>query len=133
MGNTCYDCGAENAEVDAFCRACGASLARTADLWKPGIQAGSSEERVLWEKGDIRLTTDAVLIGMSTDSPDVVPLETVHEVVVEDRCVVLRVKDGDDKYCLLDDPTELADLVRDHVFRSRLAQERKERGFTPSD
>jgi len=133
VSNTCYNCGTLNAEVEKFCHKCGAALGKLSDMQQSGIQAGSGEERVLWEAGDIRLTTEAVLIGMETDAPDVVPLDTIHEVVVESRCLVLKVNDGDDKYCMMDDPTELADLVRDHMFRGRLAHERKDLGYIPPD
>lgn len=133
MSKTCYNCGTQNAEAETFCHKCGASLGKLSDLQKSGIQAGSAEERVLWDNGDIQLTTDAVLIGMSSDAPDVVPLETVYDVIVEDRCVVLKVKDGDDRYCMLDDPAELADLVKDQMERPRLAHERRDMGYIPPD
>ncbi|HZJ03797.1 MAG TPA: hypothetical protein VFE20_09045 [Thermoleophilia bacterium] len=133
MSKTCYNCGTQNAEAEAFCHTCGASLGRLSDLQKSGIQAGSAEERVLWENGDIQLTTDAVLIGMATDSPDVVPLDTLYDVVLEERCVVLKVKDGDDKYCMLDDPKELAELVKEQMNRPRLAHGRQEMGYNPPE
>ncbi len=133
MSKTCYNCGTENGDIEKFCRKCGAALGSLAHLQHSGIQAGTAEERVLWDNGEITLTTDAVLIGMETDAPDVVPLETIFDVVLEEKCVVLKVKDGDDKYCMLDDPSELAALVREHMFRPRLAHERKESGYIPPD
>lgn len=133
MSKTCYSCGTQNAESETFCHKCGASLRRLSDLQKSGIQAGSAEERVLWDNGTIQLTTDAVLIGMSTDSPDVVPLDTIYDVILEDRCVVLKVKDGDDKYCMLEDPKHLADLVTDQMNRARLAHERRDTGYVPPE
>jgi hypothetical protein len=132
VSTTCYNCGTQNADVETFCRNCGAALAH-ARLQHAGIQAGMPEERVLWSKGDIQLTTSAVLIGMDTDAPDVVPLDTIYDVVVEERCVVLKVKEGDDQYCMLDDPTELATLVKEQMFRPRHAQERTEKGYIPPD
>lgn len=133
MSNTCYNCGTENAEVEQFCHSCGAALGKLSDLQKSAIQGGRAEERVLWDNGEVQLTTHAVLIGMGGDAPDVVPLETIYEVVLEERCVVLKVKDGDDKYCMIDDPTELAELVRDHMLRPRLAHDRKDMGYIPPD
>ena len=131
MSKTCYNCGTQNADAETFCRQCGADLA--GHLQDGGIQAGAPEERVLWEKGDIQLTTQAVLIGMDSDSPDVVPLDTIYEVVLEERCVVLRVKDGDDKQCFLEDPTEFATLLQEQMDRPRYAHERKDMGYIPPD
>ena len=133
VSTTCYNCGTANSDADTFCRTCGAALGKLSDLQHSGIQAGAGEERTLWEKGDITLTTQAVLIGMDSDSPDVIPLETIYEVVQEERCVVLRVKDGDDKFCMLEDPSELAALVKDLMSRSRLAHERRDVGYIPPD
>ncbi|MHB8869462.1 MAG: zinc ribbon domain-containing protein [Thermoleophilia bacterium] len=133
MANTCYNCGTENAESEKFCHSCGAALGRLSDLQHSAIQGGRGPERVLWDNGEVQLTTEAVLIGMTGDAPDVVPLETIYDVVLEERCVVLKVKDGDDKYCMLADPTELAGLIKDHMFRPRLAHERKDMGYIPPD
>ncbi len=133
MASTCYNCGTQNAEAEHYCHKCGAALGELSDLQRSAIQGGPGQERVLWDNGEIQLTTDAVLIGMTGDAPDVIPLETIYDVVLEERCVVLKVKDGDDKYCMLADPTELADLVREHMFRPRLAHERKDMGYIPPD
>lgn len=133
MSTTCYNCGTTNSAADTFCRTCGAALGKLSDLQHSGLQAGSGEERTLWENADITLTTKAVLIGMDTDSPDVVPLDTIYDVVQEDRCVVLKVKDGDDKYCMLDDPTELTALVKEQMSRSRLAHGRTDTRYIPPD
>jgi len=46
---------------------------------------------------------------------------------------VLKVKDGDDKRCMLDDPSELVALVKDQMSRSRLAHERRDVGYIPPD
>ncbi|MHB1343046.1 MAG: zinc ribbon domain-containing protein [Thermoleophilia bacterium] len=133
MASTCYNCGTENAEVEQFCHSCGAALGKRANLQRSAIQGGRGPERVLWDNGEVQLTTEAVLIGMTGDAPDVVPLETIYEVTVEERCVVLKVKDGDDKYCMLADPVEFAGLVKDHMFRPRLAHDRKDMGYIPPD
>lgn len=52
---------------------------------------------------------------------------------VQEGCLVLRVKDGGDRQCMLDSPENLADLIWDHVFRPRLAQNRGEKGYIPPD
>lgn len=130
---TCYNCGTENGDVERFCHRCGAKLGRLSDLQQSAIQAGVGQERVLWQQGDVQLTTEAVLIGMDSDAPDVVPLETIYEVVVEERCLVLRVKTGEDKNCFLETPEELAALINDQMFRVRLAHERKDLGYIEAD
>jgi len=134
LSKSCYNCGTENADVEKFCRNCGAALGHLADMQQSGIQAGRPEERVLWENADIQLTTEAVLIGMDTDAPEVVPLDSIYEVALDDeRCLVLRVKDGADKHCMLDEPQELAALINEQMMRPRLAQSRKEHGYIPPD
>jgi len=125
VSKTCYNCGTENAEVSQFCRDCGADLRGVGSLNRAGVQGGRPQERVLWDNGHIQVTTEAVLIGMNTDEPDVVPLDTIYEVKVEEGCVHLLVKDGDDQQCVLDNPEELADLVRDQMCRPRLSQQRQ--------
>jgi hypothetical protein len=132
VSKTCYNCGTENAETEHFCHKCGASLS-SGRLQNAGIQAGTAEERLLWERGDIQLTTEAVLIGMETATPDVVPLDTIYDVVLEERCVVLKVKDGDDKYCMLEDPGELAALLKDQMMRGRLSHGRTDMGYIPPE
>ncbi|GAB4244084.1 MAG: hypothetical protein Kow00129_03530 [Thermoleophilia bacterium] len=127
MSKTCYNCGTENEESAVFCRDCGANLHRIDELKHTGIQGGTPQERVLFDNGYIQLTTAAVLIGMNTDAPDVIPLDTLYDVTVDGRCITLKVKDGDDQQCFLDDPTELADLIRDQMFRPRLSHSRQER------
>jgi hypothetical protein len=129
---SCFNCGAENGDLERFCHKCGASLVRLNEFGHSSSQAGVGPERVLWEEGDVQLTTEAVLIGMNTDAPDVVPLETIHEVVVEENCLVLRVKYGDDKNCFLNNPAELAALIKDHMMRPRLAHGRRQ-DHSPAD
>lgn len=132
MSKTCYNCGTEQAEADKFCRQCGASM-MSGQLQHSGIQAGTTEERVLWEGGDVQLTTHAVLIGMESDSPNVIPLDTIYEVVQQERCLVLRVKDGEDATCFLDDPTHLGRLIQEQMDRPRHAHDRGESGYIPPD
>jgi hypothetical protein len=127
VSKTCYNCGTENADSETFCHKCGATL--TSDSLtsqRTGLQAGVPEERMLWDGGDIQLTTEAVLIGMATDAPDVVPLDTIYAVEQDERCLTLKVKDGGDKQCFLDDPSVLARLVQEQIDRHRHAIERTE-------
>lgn len=75
----------------------------------------TSNSPVLWEYGDIQLTADAVLIGMGTEIPDVVPLNTIEDVSVEQDCVVLKVKEGPAYYCMLSDPNDLASHIKEQI------------------
>jgi hypothetical protein len=88
------------------------------------LRAFSGQERTIWENSELRLTTEAVLIGMDTDAPDVLPLDTLYDVQVEEGCVVLKVKDGPDHYCVLDEPEKLATLIREQMLRPRYAYRR---------
>jgi hypothetical protein len=133
VSKTCYNCGTQNAESDRFCGKCEAVLDRLEDMKEAGLQGSTGEERTLWDNGEVQLTTEAVLIGMNTDAPDVIPLNVIYEVSVDEGCVVLKVKDGDDRYCMLDDPQELAALINDQMFRPRLAHSRKEPDSNPPD
>jgi CRP-like cAMP-binding protein len=105
-----------------FGRAAGAR----GDLQDKDLRAFGGEERVIWDDGQLQLTTEAVLMGMGTDCPEVIPLEVVCDVDVEDRCVVFRLHDGDIRSHPLDDAAQLAALVRDAMLRSRHAQRRKD-------
>jgi hypothetical protein len=122
---TCYNCGDKNADSERFCHRCGAALGRLSENQPTAMRAGIGPERLLWEEGDVQLTTDALLIGMESDAPDVTPLETIHEVRVEDNCLVVRVKYGDDKRCFLKNPDELARLLQEQVMRPRLVDDRE--------
>jgi hypothetical protein len=65
---------------------------------------------------------------MNTDAPDVVPLETIQSVRVEENCIVMSLKYGEDKQCFLKNPAHLAALIEGQVMRPRLAHQRKELG-----
>lgn len=133
MGKTCFNCGTENADTEQFCRECGANLESSERLKDTGLQAGIPEEMVLWDNGEIQLTTEAVLIGIGTDMPDVIPLSSIEDVALEEKCIVLKIKDGPDYYCMLADPRELAALIKEQVFRPRLAHKRTQMGYIPPD
>jgi hypothetical protein len=133
MSKICYNCGTENAESERFCHNCSAALDRPEELKEAGLQAGTGEERTLWDNGEMQLTTEAVLIGMNSDAPDVVPLNTIYEIEVDEGCVVLRVKDGDDRYCMLAEPDELAALIKEQAFRPRLSHSRKGHNYIPPE
>ena len=130
---TCYNCGAENEGDAELCGKCGRPLGDYGDLLEKDLRAFSGEERVVWDNGELQLTTGAVLIGLKSDAPDVIPLDAIYDVQVEDRCVVLKIKNGDDVYCVLDKPDELARLMREQVFRPRYAHRRKDDDVIPSD
>jgi hypothetical protein len=120
----CHNCGNKNADIQSFCHRCGAALGRPSETQSTAMRAGIGPERLLWNEGDVQLTTEALLIGMESDSPDVIPLETIHQVSVDGDCLVVQVKYGDDKHCFLKNPTELARLVEEQVMRPRLADQR---------
>ncbi len=95
-------------------------------LREKDLRAFGGKERVVWDNGELQLTTVAVLIGMGSDSPDVIPLEAVHDVEVQSGCVVFHVHGGDVCSPPLDDPERLAALVRDEMQRTRYAHRRKD-------
>jgi hypothetical protein len=130
---TCYNCGHENADAERFCHNCGADLWQHEGFRRSGLAAGLGDERILWDNGHIQLTTEAVLIDMDTDAPDVVPLGTISATEVRDGCLVLKIKDETEKYCALEAPAELEALVRDHMFRPRLAPDREDDAYTPAE
>jgi CRP-like cAMP-binding protein len=103
------------------------------DLRAKDVRAFGGPERVVWDNGKVQLTTQAVLIGMGTGSPDVIPLESLLDVDVEDGCVVFRLHDGDVCSPLVDDPQRLAALTHDEMLRTRYAQRRKNyyMGYAP--
>lgn len=133
MITTCYNCGTENDEDAELCGKCGRPLGDYGDLLEKDLRAFSGEERVIWDNGELQLTTEAVLIGLKTDSPDVIPLDALYDATVEDRCVVLKMKYDDDRYCVLDKPEELAALIHEQIFRPRYAHRRKDDYDVPSD
>jgi CRP/FNR family transcriptional regulator, cyclic AMP receptor protein len=96
------------------------------DLREKDLRAFGGKERVVWDNGELQLTTAAVLIGMGSDSPDVIPLEAVLDVEVQGGCVVLHVHGDDVCSPPLDDPERLAALVRDEIQRTRYAHRRKD-------
>ena len=126
MATTCETCGFVNEEEATLCAQCGKALGEYGDLHPKDMRAFSGEEHTIWENGELRLTNEAVLIGMDTDAPDVLPLEAIYDVRVEEGCVALKVKDGSDHYCVLDEPDKLATLIREQMQRSRYAHRRKD-------
>jgi CRP-like cAMP-binding protein len=104
----------------------GRAVGARGNLQEKDLRAFGGEERVVWDDGRLQLTTEAVLIGMGSDSPDVIPLEAVYDVDVENGCVVFRVHGGDIRSHPLEDPAQLAALVRDEMLRTRYAQRRKD-------
>jgi ribosomal protein L40E len=124
MARSCRVCGFENEDEATLCAQCGKPLGEYGDLRPKDLRAFSGEEKTIWENGELRLTTEAVLIGMDSDAPDVLPLEAINDVRVEEGCVVLRVKYGPDHYCVLEEPERLATLIREQMLRPRYAHRR---------
>jgi CRP-like cAMP-binding protein len=96
------------------------------DLRAKDMRALDGAERVIWDNGELQLTTEAVLIGMATDSPDVIPLEALEGVDVVEGQVVFRMHSGDAWSPRLEGAEQLAELTRDEMRRARYAQRRKD-------
>ncbi len=111
---------------EVISRRFGRAIGSCGDLREKDLRAFSGEERVVWEKGGLQLTTEAVLIGMGSDGPDVIPLDSIYDVEVQSGCVVFHAHSGDVCSPLLDDPEQLAALVHDEMLRTRYAQRRKD-------
>jgi CRP/FNR family cyclic AMP-dependent transcriptional regulator len=109
---------------EVISRRFGQAIGGLADLREKDLRAFSGAERVTWDNGELQLTSDAVLIGMGGDSPDVIPLETVFDVEVQGGCVVFHVHGGDVCSPPLEDPKQLAALVHDAMLRTRYAHRR---------
>jgi CRP-like cAMP-binding protein len=111
---------------EVITRRFGRAVGVRGELPDKDIRAFAGPERVVWDNGEMQLTTHAVLIGMETDSPDVIPLEALLAVDVENGCVVFRLSDGDVCSPPLDTPEQLAALTRDAMLRTRHAHRRKD-------
>ncbi len=104
----------------------GQAFGEHAELREKDLRAFSGEERVIWESGELQLTTRAVLIGMGGDSPEVLPLEAVYDVEVRDDTVVFHAHGGDVTSPPVDEPERLAALASDEMRRTRYARRRKD-------
>jgi CRP/FNR family transcriptional regulator, cyclic AMP receptor protein len=104
----------------------GQSIGRYGDVLGKDLRAFSGKEQVVWESGDLQLTTEAVLMGMATDDPDVIPLDALLDVDVEGDRVIFRAHGGDVASPSLDDPGRFAALVRDEMMRTRYAHRRRD-------
>ncbi len=109
---------------EIIARRYGRAIGTRRDAWEKDLRAFRGAERVVWDNGELRLTTEAVLLGANTGQPDVVPLEAVHEVTVEDNRLTIHAAGGDVRSPVLDDPEELAALIRDELRRLRLPHRR---------
>jgi CRP-like cAMP-binding protein len=94
------------------------------EAWDKDLRALRGAERIVWDNGEMQLTTEAVLLGTNTDRPDVVPLEAIQEVTVEGGRVTIHVAEADVRSPVLEDPEELAELIRGEVRRMRLPYRR---------
>ena len=116
--------GISQGAIAIVARRYGRAIGGQQDLREKDLRAFGGEERVIWDNGEIQLTTEAVLFEAHTDSPDVVPLEAINEVTVEDGHVVLRATAGDVRSSRLDAAEELAALIWDETRRIRLPYRR---------
>jgi CRP-like cAMP-binding protein len=111
---------------EVITRRFGRAVGVRGELPDKDVRAFAGPERIVWDNGELQLTTHAVLIGMQTDSPDVIPLEALLGVDVEDGRVIFRLSDGDVCSPPLDAPEQLAALARDEMLRTRHAHRRKD-------
>jgi len=110
---------------EVISRRFGQAIGARGDLREKDLRAFGGEERVIWDNGELQLTTEAVLIGMDSDSPEVIPLETVFDVEVQGDSVVFHVHGGDVCSPPVDDPERLAALTHDAMLRTRFAHRRR--------
>ena len=118
-----YDVGKGIGEV--ISRRFGQAIGRHGDLLEKDLRAFQGEELVVWDNGELQLTTEAVLIGMGSEDPEVIPLEAVLDVEVQDGCVIFHAHGGDARSPRLDAPERFAALVRDEMLRTRHAHRRR--------
>jgi len=96
-----------------------------AELQAKDFRAYGGEERVIWDNGQVQLTTKAVLINMNTDSPEVLPLEAIYDVEVQGESVVFHAHGGDVTSPPVQEPERLAALASDEIRRTRYARRRR--------
>jgi CRP-like cAMP-binding protein len=111
---------------DVISRRFGRAVGARGDLRAKDVRAFDGQERVIWDEGGLQLTTQAVLIDMATDAPEVIPLESIEGVDVVDGQVVFRMHSGDVWSPPLESAGQLAALARDEMVRTRYAQRRKD-------
>jgi len=104
----------------------GQAVGERAALREKDLRAFGGEERVIWDNGELQLTTRAVLIGMDSDAPEVLPLEAVYDVEVQGDTVVFHAHGGDVISPPVAEPEQLAALTEDEIRRTRYARRRKE-------
>jgi len=104
----------------------GQAFGERAELHEKDLRAFGGGERVIWDNGELQLTTRAVLIGMEGGSPEVLPLEAVYDVEVQGDSVVFHAHGGDVSSPPVDDPERLAALAADEMRRTRYARRRKD-------
>jgi CRP-like cAMP-binding protein len=109
---------------EVISRRFGHAIGRHGDLREKDLRAFGGEEHVLWENGEVQLTTEAVLIGMGSDSPDVLPLDALLDAEVRGDSVIFHAHGGDVTSPPLDRPERLVALVRDAMLRTRRAHRR---------
>jgi hypothetical protein len=111
---------------EVITRRFGRAVGIRGNLLAKDVRAFSGPERVVWDNGQVQLTNQAVLMGMGTDGPEVIPLETLLDVEVGDGCVVFRLREGEVHSPPLDEPEHFAALTRGEMTRTRMAHRRKD-------
>lgn len=112
---------------EVISRRFGQAIGEQGAVREKDLRALGGEERVIWDNGEMQLTTEAVLIGMGGDSPDVIPLDAVLDVEVQNDRLLLHVHGGDAWSPSLENPEHVAALVRDELQRARYAPRRRDR------
>lgn len=94
------------------------------DLREKDLRALGGAERVIWENGDIQVTTEAVLLEVAGGSPEVIPLETILSVETDGDRLLIHAVGGDVATGGLADAGKVAALLSDEVRRIRLPHRR---------
>jgi CRP/FNR family transcriptional regulator, cyclic AMP receptor protein len=102
----------------------GRTLGAWNELRQKDLRAFGGAEHVVWSDHANQLTSQALLLGTDTRSPEVIPLEVIYDVSVDDGCLVVKAKGGDVRSCALEHPDEVAALICDEINRIRLAYRR---------
>ncbi len=102
----------------------GRAIGGREELREKDLRALRGAERVIWEDGNVQLTTEACILEPTGRSPEVIPLEAVLSVEVVGDCLVVHAVGGDARSGSLSDPARMAALINDEVRRVRFPHRR---------
>lgn len=109
---------------EVVARRYGRAIGSWPDLREKDLRALHGLERVVWEDGDTRLTTEALILEAGADSPEVIPLESILSVESDGDCLVVHAVGGDTRSGKLQDAGKVVCLVTDELRRVRLPHRR---------